>query len=109
MSLSQVPTLTNRDLSILTFTHSFGGVTADLICKRHFQAGPGALRACYRRIAHLISQGLLTSTRLPSSTGVGSGKAFLTLGKAARPILVKALGFSSAAELGRNRQSAPCY
>ena len=80
MSLSQVPTLTNRDLSILAFAYNFGGVTADLICKRHFQAGPGALRACYRRIARLISQGLLTSTRLPSATGVGSGKAFLTLG-----------------------------
>jgi hypothetical protein len=109
MPLSQVLTLTNRDLSILVFTWSFGGVTADLICKRHFHAGPGALRACYRRIARLIGQGLLTCTRLPSSTSVGSGKAFPTLGKAARPILTEALGFSSSAELGRIRMAAPRY
>ena len=109
MPLSQVLTLTNRDLSILVFTWSFGGVTADLICKRHFHAGPGVLRACYRRIARLIGQGLLTCTRLPSSTSVGSGKAFPTLGKAARPILTEALGFSSSAELGRIRMAGPGF
>lgn len=98
-------TLTNRDLAIIRMVYEYEGCAIDHIRTKLFSS-PGAHSSCYRRIAYLIHQGFLTSIRLPSLTGVGSGKAFLTIGPQARPILTQMLGLSRS-ELTYNRMAAP--
>ncbi len=108
MPLAQRPPLTTRDLSILTFIWSYGGLTPEFIQRRFFNS-PGGRSPCYRRLAHLAKAGYLTRLRLPSLSGQGSGKAFFNIGPNSRAVLAKALGLLSHAELGRRRLSAPRY
>jgi hypothetical protein len=71
--------LTARDLEILAMICRYDGLVVELI-RRRFWPSSGARSACYDRVARLITDGYLRATRLPSLTGRGSGKAFLTLG-----------------------------
>lgn len=99
--------LTNRDLAVLKMVYDFGGCTAEHIRKKFFPTN-GARSACYARIAKLVDGEYLTSVRLPSFYGIGSGKAFLTPGPKARPILAEMLGLSRT-ELGRIRVDSPLF
>lgn len=95
--------LTSRDLAILSFVFAYGGCTADHLRRRFFPT-PGARSACYTRLARLTDAGFLRRTRLPSLTGVGSGKALATLGPAGRPIVAERFGLSRS-ELQRAGES----
>lgn len=97
--------LTQRDIQILIWTYELRGCTADHIRFRFFPT-PGARSACYTRIQKLVDAEYLASLRLPARYGIGSGKAFLTPGPGARPVLAEILGLSRA-ELGRIRMDAP--
>jgi hypothetical protein len=81
---------TARDLALCLMVYTYRGCTVDQLQARFFPTF-GARTACYARLARLIEAGYLTRTRLPSRTGVGSGKTFLTLGLAARPLVAEAL------------------
>src|SRR5712692_8943013 len=85
---------------------TFGGVSVSLVQRRWFTT-LGARAACYERIHKLVAAGSLTSTRLPSSTGSGSGKAFLTLGLNGRPELAKLLNCSLSTLQRQSRAKAP--
>lgn len=97
--------LTPRDLSIVRMVYDYDGCTIEHI-KRRFFRSPGARTPCYRRISYLTRNGYLLRTRLASTTGQGSGKAFLTIGRESLPILAEALELSKA-ELKRIRLSSP--
>lgn len=83
--------LTPRDIDIFIFVHSYGSCTIEHLRRRFFPT-PGARSACYARILRLTEARYLSSTRLPSLTGIGSGKSLLTIGPQARPVLAEALG-----------------
>lgn len=83
--------VTARDLAILDMVYSYAGCTTGQIGRRFWPAAT-SLTACYRRIAHLVDVGLLHDQRLPSVSGVGSGKRFLTLGPAGRNIIAQRRG-----------------
>ncbi|MGH7511364.1 MAG: hypothetical protein ACREOQ_00435, partial [Gemmatimonadales bacterium] len=85
--------LTPRDTAILALVYFYDGIIIDLIVRR-FWPSPGARSACYDRVARLINAGYLRAERLPSQTGLGSGKQFLTVGPKARPILIEQYGVS---------------
>jgi hypothetical protein len=85
-------TITLRDIQILQMVYSYDTCSADHICARFFgcdnysgKYGPRV--ACYRRIAKLRQEGYLVTYRLPSVTGVGSGKALLGIGPKGRKLL----------------------
>jgi Replication-relaxation len=85
--------LTPRDNAILDMVHDLRGCTSSQIHSRFWGANrPRA--ACYRRIAGLIREGYLCARRLPSLSGVGSGKRFLTLGEAGRDLIAQRLRVS---------------
>src|SRR5438874_12098696 len=98
--------LTPRDESILEMVFAYDGVAIHHVQQRFFPT-PGARSACYTRIGTLVKAGYLTATRIPSQTGLGTGKAFLTAAAKARPLLAKLLG-TSIPELWRGtRAHAP--
>lgn len=99
--------LTSRDLTILRMVYEYEGCMVEHLRRRFFPT-PGARTPCYRRIAYLVEHGYLTSSRLPSQTGTGSGKASLTVGPNARPILAEMLGLSRS-DLARTRLSSPMF
>jgi Replication-relaxation len=81
---------TARDLAIVTMVHELRGCTSAQIHARFWGAGhPPA--AAYRRIGKLIEAGYLSSHRLPSLSGIGSGKRFLTLGASGRRMVAETL------------------
>lgn len=96
--------LTQRDIEILWTTYRFAGCSTDHIRQRFFPTR-GARSACYTRIALLASAGYLSTKRLPSLTGIGSGKQFLTPGPKSRPVLAKLLGLTRT-QLGRFRMDS---
>lgn len=67
---------TNRDLQILYFIYLLSGCSIDHIAARFFN---GSLKACYRRVGQLKAAGIVDWQRPGSSSGVGSGKALLSL------------------------------
>ncbi len=84
--------ITLRDIQILRMVYFYDTCSAYHICSRFFgcdfpsgKYGPRV--ACYRRIARLTEAGYLTTYRLPSLTGVGSGKSLLGLGPKGRKLL----------------------
>lgn len=99
--------LTDRDLAVLRMVYEYDGCAIDHIRLRFFPTS-GARTPCYRRIAHLIEHAYLASNRLPSLTGRGSGKAFLTIGSQARSLLAQVLELSRS-ELARTRMSSPLF
>ncbi len=99
--------ITPRDIQILLMVYSYDKCSIQHIAGRFFGQNGVSRRepstACYRRIARLISADFLTTHRLPSWTGVGSGKALLGLGPKGRRVLAEHLGLSRS-ELRRLRQ-----
>ncbi len=98
--------LTARDISVLFMVHSYGGLTADHIHLRFFPSSGVKSSPCYRRIAFLVAAGYLTSTRTPSISGQGSGKALLTLGPLGRKVVAAQLDIPLA-ELTRFHMESP--
>jgi hypothetical protein len=78
--------VTDRDVSIIEMVFDYGGCTAEQLRRRYFSS-PGARSACYGRLSWLTRCSFLTALRLPSQTGRGSGKLFLTVGPKASAIL----------------------
>lgn len=99
--------LTKRDVAIITMVYLFGGCSTAHVAARLFSALKSP-RVSYRRIAELVQQGYLLGRRLPSSSGVGSGKNFLTLGPKGKPVVALALGLSES-ELARSRIDSPRF
>lgn len=97
--------LTDRDVQILMMIFHYGGCTADHIQRRFFRT-KGGRSACYARIAKLVEAEYITSVRLPSLNGIGSGKAFLGLGPKGRLVIGDLLGLSRT-ELARVRADSP--
>ncbi len=99
--------ITPRDIQILQLVYSFDRCSREHILRRFWAkngaSGPGPESACHRRIAKLITSGFLTADRLPSLTGVGSGKSLLGIGPRGRVLLSDVLGLSRS-ELNRLRQ-----
>lgn len=87
-SIALFSALTQRDIAIISMVDGYGGCTIDQLRRRFFPTS-GARSACYARIARLVAAGYLTSVRLPAFIGTGSGKALLTVGRAARSLLAK--------------------
>ncbi len=88
---SVIVQLTARDQAILEMVHRYAGCTTEQVQARFFPT-PGARSACYARLARLRNAGLLASMRLPSQSGVGSGRAFLTLGRLGHGVVAARLG-----------------
>lgn len=99
--------LTDLYCSILLFVHSYTGCTIDHIRKRFF-SGNHSPRASYAHVARLVEAGLLTTRRLPPWNGIGSGKAFVTLGLKGRRIVAEILEIPLA-ELPRNARRVSAF
>jgi len=98
--------LTERDYQLLVMVFAYRGLTIAVLRRRFFPT-PGARSACYARVQRLVAGKYLSAHRLPSTSGVGSGKTFLTLGPHGRLVIAKRLGCSRG-ELGRaSRLVAP--
>jgi hypothetical protein len=76
--------LTDRDLQILYFIYLLNGCSIDHLAARFFNS---SLKACYRRVAQLKAADLVDWQRPGSSSGVGSGKALLSLPAKGREVL----------------------
>jgi hypothetical protein len=66
---------------------AYRGCTTEQIHARFWRPGSSP-SACYRRIALLVDADYLRAFRLPSLTGIGSGKRFLTIGPRGRACLL---------------------
>ena len=98
--------LTSRDEAIITMVFSYDGVAIHHIQERFFPTS-GARSACYTRIGTLVKAGYLTTARIPSQTGLGTGKAFLTVAARARPLVAKLLNVSPSTLSRGTRAHAP--
>ncbi len=85
--------LTPRDEQVIEMVFLYAGCSADAVHQRFF-AGTTTLSACYRRLRLLIAHQYLSTQRLSSLSGLGSGKWFLTVGPKAHTILAPRLGLS---------------
>ena len=99
--------LLKRDISIIQMVQSFGGCTVEQVSRRLFPTLTSS-RACYRRVAELVSKGYLSARRLASLSGIGSGKHFLMPTPRGRGIVAAALGVRTS-ELKRLRATAPRF
>jgi hypothetical protein len=90
-SPSRTLQLTARDLAIVDMVHAYSGCTPDQIHERFWPRG-SAYSACYRRLAFLTDARYLAAQRLPSLTGVGSGKRLFTIGPTGRVLLAERHG-----------------
>src|SRR5215212_895003 len=75
---------TARDLQVLYLIYFLNACSIDHVAKRFFHGG---LNTCYSRVSELRSAGLISWNRLGSTTGVGSGKALLSLTPQGRALL----------------------
>ena len=75
---------TVRDLQILYLIYLYNTCSIDHVAIRLFN---GSMTSCYRRVTQLREAGLISWKRLGSSSGVGSGKALLSLSTRGREIL----------------------
>jgi len=80
------PQLTSRDSAILQLVADLNGCGVDHIQRRLWSGTLGS-SSCYRRIAALSRVHYLHTERLPSYSGVGSGKALIRLGYKGRRLL----------------------
>src|SRR5437879_3191585 len=85
--------ITPRDVQILLFIYHYNGVIIDHIRRRFW--GAGSRTPCYDRIARLTKAHYLRQRRLPPQAQQGTGKAWITVGAAALPLLTEHLGLSS--------------
>src|SRR5215208_4000807 len=96
MDTAHAPAITPRDIKILQLVYAYDTCSADHLCARFFSASPtpgryGPQVTCYRRVARLRQAGYLTAYRLPSLSGMGSGKLLLGLGPKGRKLLAEYL------------------
>src|SRR5437667_6859960 len=91
-SASRIFTTTQRDICLLIMAYLYLGCSIPQRRKAFFRSTQGGRAKCYERVARLVELGLLLSTRTPSLTGVGSGKAFLTIAPKAKLLVAQALG-----------------
>ena len=99
--------LTDRDVDILLMAYEYSGVSLDLI-RRRFWPLSKSHTPCSERVSTLVKLGYLQGKRLPSIAGIGSGKAFLTIGPKSRPILAKVVGVTKT-HLMRARLYSPPF
>jgi len=78
--------LTERDRAVLRMVAAYGGLTTDHLYRRYWSTSAFP-SACYGRIARLVDAGFLHSTRMAPLSGVGTGKAVLTLGRCGQQLL----------------------
>lgn len=88
--------LTERDLAIITCVYLVGGCTVDHLLRLFYPTAHtgkpyGPRSSAYDRISKLVEAGFLRAHRLPSVTGVGSGKRFLTVGTSSYELLADQL------------------
>jgi hypothetical protein len=88
--------------------YDYRGIAASHVQVRFFPT-PSGYRPCYSRIQKLIAQRFLRARRLPSVSGIGSGRLFLTLDTNGKQAVAKALGLASRQELARLRIDAPRF
>lgn len=100
--------LNQRLMDMLTMVFDYGGCTADQLQRRFFPA-PGSRSASYTWIARLRKEGLLVGVRLPSLTGQGSGKLFLTIGPNTRPVIAQRFGLTSSQLRHLKHDYAPIF
>src|SRR5436305_387819 len=101
------PLLTPRDIQILIMAYQYDSVTIEMLWRR-FWGHSMSQRACYARVQRLISSGYFRSCILPSKSGKGTGKQWLTVGPAAVPILVEYLDLDPS-EIKQLRHSLPPF
>ena len=99
MDTAHTPAITPRDIKILQLVYAYDTCSAEHLCARFFGSSPtpgkyGPQVTCYRRIAKLRQAGYLSGYRLPSLSGMGSGKLLLGLGPKGRKLLAEHLGLS---------------
>jgi hypothetical protein len=75
---------------------------------RFFPLG-SPLSACYRRLSRLVEAGYLTLYRLPSTSGQGSGKVLIQLGKKGRPVVAVQRGIPLTSMPRRPDLCAPLF
>src|SRR5437016_3898416 len=88
-----IPLLTPRDILILIMVYLYDGLVSEMVCCRYFGQNR-SFRAGYARLAKLVASHYLRSCPLPSMTGKGTGKQWLTIDYNARPILEEHLDLS---------------
>src|SRR4051812_34513620 len=90
--------LTPRDVEIILLVYSFSGVAIyhllQAFWEQRAELKVGARNAVYRRVKKLIEAGYLQSDRLPSVTGYGGGRLFLTLGARGKDLVAEHQGLS---------------
>lgn len=96
MDTAHAPAITPRDIKILQLVYAYDTCSADHLCARFFGTSPapgkyGPQVTCYRRVARLRQADYLTGYRLPSLSGMGSGKLLLGLGPTGRKVLAEHL------------------
>src|SRR5688572_28599274 len=97
--------LTDRDLEAFLLIYRLGSCAVLHLYELFWPPSdtkPGPRNSCYRRVRQLISAGYLDADRLPSLTGLGAGRLFLTLGPKGRNAVAEQLGLSRS-ELQRLR------
>src|SRR4051812_12803571 len=77
-----------RDLQILFFVYVCNTCSINHIATRFFE---GSYSACHRRLWRLHEAGLISWRRIGSTTGVGSGKALVSLTTKGRATLAEDL------------------
>jgi hypothetical protein len=100
--------LTLRDEAILQMVYAFHGCMATHIHDRFISPG-SPLSACYRRLSRLVQEDYLTLYRLPSTSGQGSGKVLLQLGRKGRPVVAMQLGITLESMPRRPDTCAPLF
>lgn len=98
--------LTERDLQILAMVYLYDGVVVEQL-RRRFWGRFGARSACFSRVAKLLQAAYLKGVRLPPASWCGSGKLFVTIGPAARPVLGQLLELTRAELERATRMGAP--
>ncbi|MBV9280389.1 MAG: replication-relaxation family protein [Chloroflexi bacterium] len=83
--------LTPRDISSIETVYAYHGCAAQHLHDR-FWSEESTPSATYRRVARLVSERYLAAHRLPSLSGRGSGKAFLTVALRGRRVLAERQG-----------------
>jgi Replication-relaxation len=106
--VSQPLQLTPRDEAILQMVYAYHGCMVTHIHDRFFRPG-SPLSACYRRLSRLVGEGYLTLYRLPSTSGQGSGKVLLQLGKKGRHIVAMQQGITLTSMPRRPDACAPLF
>src|SRR5215217_7985979 len=76
--------LTDRDLQILYCIYLLNGCSIAHIANKFFS---GNFSTCYGRLSLLRAAGLIVWQRLGSTTGIGSGKALVSLPAKGREVL----------------------